>query len=692
MKLQQNLAINFLEDSGVYEMLIYDAIGMRTENTPGYFATQFAEELSNIPRDANIKIRLNSRGGDLPETQTICSLLVERKGHVVCQIDGVCMSCATLIACASDSVRMKRGSLYMIHNPACKREGDIYAMLEGAQLLANYKDYALNAYCQKTGKDRAELSAMMDKGTFLGAEQALNFGFVDEVFDEGAVAYYPCELKNLDGIPAEFQSIFNNNHKNNITMDNKDPKPVEQATPAPQVKEVHTEKAPVMEASDKITMLNNKQSEIETKLAEMAALEKARQDRELEAKKAEITMLVQEAVKDGRIENTEQDTWIESCMSNPKMVAALGKLHKAERQEPIEHSPIMQGDISIKDIERRVEMFDKAGQSKEKFAFIMQHKDKLYAPLAEMAITVSSGLKRDTIFANAVTDFFIDWNGLLQCFSQTWADIPREGNDTVQIPWVVRPNPADVVKDYNPAVGLETGSRQTNSIPIVLNKHKTVGLEYTSLDIQKYPYSMVYDHVRNMFDSLIEVVVPEILSDITSTNYVGVVEENGVNSEDFDRTDIVKACTVADQAKWPNRDRYLVLNAEYKEALMNDPSLATWAGLAQAGVNTTENATFGKLYGFTPVFNAFLPSNSQNLVGFICRREALGIVGAPIRLTPELSQVCSYETITDPATGCTVGLQHWADPTTRTVKHAFEILYGHAPIKKDSLIRFISAS
>jgi hypothetical protein len=309
-----------------------------------------------------------------------------------------------------------------------------------------------------------------------------------------------------------------------------------------------------------------------------------------------------------------------------------------------------------------------------------------------MAITVSSGLKRDTIFANAVTDFFVDWNGLLQCFSQTWADIPREGNDTVQIPWVVRPTAADVVKDYNPAVGLETGSRQTNSIPIVLNKHKTVGLEYTSLDIQKYPYSMVYDHVRNMFDSLIEVVVPEILSDITSTNYTGVVEENGVNSEDFDRTDIVKASTVADAAKWPNRDRYLVLNAEYKEALMNDPSLATWAGLAQAGVNTTENATFGKLYGFTPVFNAFLPSNSQNLVGFICRREALGIVGAPIRLTPELSQVCSYETITDPATGCTVGLQHWADPTTRTVKHAFEILYGHAPIKKDSLIRFISAS
>lgn len=689
MKQTINLVTNFIDSDNSWELLIYDNIGLKTENSPGYFASQFAEELAKIPPNADIKIRLNSRGGDLAETQTICTLLKERRGHTTCQIDGVCMSCATLIACACDTVTMRRGGLYMIHNPQTRREGDIYEMLEGAQILSEYKNFALAAYCEKTKRSKDEISAMMDRGTFMNASQAKEFGFVDEVIEDSVTAYYEGELKNLDGIPEQFIPLFNHN---TVTMEEKTPKPVEQANPAPQVKEGKDEKAVSMVASDEITMLAQKTADFEKQIAEMKAAENARKEAEAEAKKNEVTMLVQEAVKDGRIENTEQDTWINGILANPSMMGALAKLNKAPKAEPLEREPVMQGDVSIKDIENRVAMFDKAGQSKEKFAFIMAHKDKLFEPLAKMAITVSSGLKRDTIFANAVTDFYINWNGLLDCFAQTWADIPREGNDTVQIPWVVRPTASDVVKDYNPAVGLETGSRQTTSVPIVLNKHKTVGLEYTSLDIQKYPYSMVYDHVRNMLDSLIEVVVPEILSDITSTNYTGTVDSNGVDPEDFDRTDIVKASTVADLAKWPKRDRFLVLNAQYKEALLNDPSLATWAGLAQAGVDSTKTAEFGTLYGFTPVFNAFLPTNSQKLVGFICRREALGIVGAPIKLTPELAQVCSYETMTDPATGCTIGLQHWADPTTRTVKHAFEILYGHAPIRKDSLIRFISAS
>ena len=683
-----NLVTNFIDSDNSWELLIYDNIGLKTENSPGYFASQFAEELAKIPTNADIKIRLNSRGGDLAETQTICTLLKERKGHTTCQIDGVCMSCATLIACACDKVTMRRGGLYMIHNPQTRREGDIYEMLEGAQILSEYKDYALLAYCDKTKRPKEEISAMMDRGTFMNANQAKEFGFVDEVIEDSVTAFYEGELKDLKGIPDDFLMLFN--HKTE-TMDNKNPQPVQQATPAPQ-ENVGKDEKTTMIASDEITMLAQKSAAFEKEIAEMKAAETARKEAEAEAKKNEVTMLVQEAVKDGRIANTEQDTWINGILANPSMMGALAKLNKAPKAEPIEREPIMQGDISINDIEKRVAMFDKAGQSKEKYAFLMKHGDKLFEPLAKMAITVSSGLKRDAIFTNAITDFYINWNDLLGAFAQTWADIPREGNDTVQIPWVVRPNAADVVKDYNPAVGLETGSRQTNSIPIVLNKHKTVGLEYTSLDIQKYPYSMVYDHVRNMLDSLIEVVVPDILSAVTSTNYTGVVDENGVDPEDFDRTDVVKAVTAADEAKWPERDRYLVLNAQYKEALMNDPSLATWAGLAQAGVNTTENAKFGKLYGFTPIFNAFLPSNSQKLVGFICRREALGIVGAPVKLTPELAQVCSYETLTDPVTGCTVGLQHWADPTTRTVKHAFEILYGYAPIRKDSLIRFISAT
>lgn len=51
-------------------------------------------------------------------------------------------------------------------------------------LLNKAKDRILESYVIKTGKGKETLSKLMDDETWLNTEQALEYGFIDEIIDE----------------------------------------------------------------------------------------------------------------------------------------------------------------------------------------------------------------------------------------------------------------------------------------------------------------------------------------------------------------------------------------------------------------------------------------------------------------------------------------------------------------------------
>lgn len=698
--------VNVGVKDSIAEIRIYDNIGIKTDETPGYFATAFGAALAMVPKNDPVKIRINSRGGALPEAQAICALILERRGRTECVIDGVCMSSATLIACSCDTVSMVEGGLYMIHNPNAVRDGDANDFRNAAKVLDNYKSFALRLYADKTSLSESELSEMMDKTTFLDAQEALELGFIDKIIEEGFVMLEPLPLHGNLSVPNKFKKLFTkgetnmpnktNNPADPVVKDpqpqptpqpeppKSDPQPAPEPTPQPEPPKKDEPQADPQPISPEPPPVN--QAQIAIMQAQLAAL----QAKQKETDKRNATKFVDSAIQAGKIDNSSKDFWVTQIMDNPEMRAELEKLPAKTVKEAPVIEPV-HGSVSVKDIEEQFLALNKAGKTNEKFGLMFAHNRFLKDALATNAVTVSDDLKETFIETNIVlTEFFEPLRGFMDGFTTTWSDLPRKGKDTMQVAVVKRPD--DPVMNYNPAKGLQTGSREVESIEIKLDKHKTVGLTYNSLTSNAQPHEHLSKHFEIMLQDLREAIVNSVLEIVTIDNFSGVVAAEGVESEDFDRDHVTAARKACNKAKWPRNNRWMYLNLDYEEALLNDSRLITWAGLAEKAIATSAEGILPRLLGFDIIASDFINDNSERLVGFCCRKDAIGVVGAPYKVDPAVSKIADYEVISDPVTGLSIGRQTWAEAAKRNVNVVYECLFGVGVLNKHSLLRMISES
>lgn len=176
------------EVNGGGEILLYGPIaGERSwfgdEATP----QQFAEDLESLG-GRDVIVRINSGGGDVFAAHAIHNLLRSYKGRVTVMIDGLAASAATVVAMAGDRIVMPDNALFMIHNPAIGLS-DYYGadeLLRAAEALKTIKGSIVAAYQRRCKASADELAAMMDAETWLGANECLEKGFIDEV--QGSVS------------------------------------------------------------------------------------------------------------------------------------------------------------------------------------------------------------------------------------------------------------------------------------------------------------------------------------------------------------------------------------------------------------------------------------------------------------------------------------------------------------------------
>lgn len=148
---------------------------------------QFAEDLRSLGNPQNINVRINSVGGDVFAATAIYTMLRDHPANVTVKIDGLAASAATIVAMAGNTIKAPSNALMMIHNPLLVLFGAYNAddMEKMADVLDTVKESIINAYVAKTGRDRKELAKMMDKETWMTAEEAKGEGFIDEImFDE----------------------------------------------------------------------------------------------------------------------------------------------------------------------------------------------------------------------------------------------------------------------------------------------------------------------------------------------------------------------------------------------------------------------------------------------------------------------------------------------------------------------------
>lgn len=127
-----------------------------------------------------LTVLINSGGGSVMAAQEIYSMLQDRK-DVIIKIQSMAGSAASVIAMSNHS-EISPVAMLMIHNVSMSgASGDYHDMQKNAEILKQMNAALASAYVAKTGKTEEEILKMMDRETWINANQALELGFVDAI-------------------------------------------------------------------------------------------------------------------------------------------------------------------------------------------------------------------------------------------------------------------------------------------------------------------------------------------------------------------------------------------------------------------------------------------------------------------------------------------------------------------------------
>jgi ATP-dependent Clp endopeptidase proteolytic subunit ClpP len=158
------------------EIVIYDEIGAF-----GIPAKAFLDELKALGPVAELTVRINSPGGSVFDGVAIYNALKRHDAAITIWIDGIAASIASMIAMAGDEVVMPANAMLVLHDPSGLVAGTASDMRALAEALDRMKAGMVAAYRDKSGRDDAEIEALMREESWLSAQEAVALGLADRV-------------------------------------------------------------------------------------------------------------------------------------------------------------------------------------------------------------------------------------------------------------------------------------------------------------------------------------------------------------------------------------------------------------------------------------------------------------------------------------------------------------------------------
>lgn len=166
------------------EIIIYDQIGADWFGN-GITAKSFVDEMKKLPDSVKtLNVRINSPGGDVFDGITIYNRLKQFKGTKKVYIDGIAASIASIIALAGDEIIIGEGAMYMIHLPWTWAVGNRTDLDETVNRLMDIEEQMLSIYAKRSNLDKNEIRALLVKESWMGADEAIEKGFVDKKVEE----------------------------------------------------------------------------------------------------------------------------------------------------------------------------------------------------------------------------------------------------------------------------------------------------------------------------------------------------------------------------------------------------------------------------------------------------------------------------------------------------------------------------
>lgn len=139
-------------------------------------------ELDNRLRGSEpIWLHIYSGGGDLLTGFTIANAIQQVKTPIYAVVEGIVASAATLIAVACDKVYSLPNAHFMIHQLSSIAYGTHTAMVDAVEFQNTLMQQIETFYAQKSNLSIEEIRARLRRDTYMSAETAREWGFVDEI-------------------------------------------------------------------------------------------------------------------------------------------------------------------------------------------------------------------------------------------------------------------------------------------------------------------------------------------------------------------------------------------------------------------------------------------------------------------------------------------------------------------------------
>lgn len=165
------------------EVYIYGEIG--TEVT----SAAIQKELQTLRNEKEIAVHINSGGGSVFEGNAIRELLNNHPAKIHIYIDSLAASIASVIAMVGDTVSIAKNGMMMIHDAFLVTAGNHRDLRKQADDLERINETIVNAYLDRGVKlSRDKLLDMMKNETWLNANDAKKYGFVDNITEPRKVA------------------------------------------------------------------------------------------------------------------------------------------------------------------------------------------------------------------------------------------------------------------------------------------------------------------------------------------------------------------------------------------------------------------------------------------------------------------------------------------------------------------------
>jgi ATP-dependent protease ClpP protease subunit len=148
----------------------------------GISAADVSEALDGFGDDVDeIRVRINSPGGEAWEGMTILNMLRAHRAKVVAVVDGVAASAASFIAAGVEETVMSPGTQMMIHDASNFAIGNAAFMRKNAEFLDSISDAIASVYTGAAGGTDQQWRALMVEETWYTAKEATTAGLADRV-------------------------------------------------------------------------------------------------------------------------------------------------------------------------------------------------------------------------------------------------------------------------------------------------------------------------------------------------------------------------------------------------------------------------------------------------------------------------------------------------------------------------------